>query len=548
LKNNKLLISIVTLLFLTTSQLIARQSNSSAIGFGEKHLVPSNILGGDQEVNVSIPESFHEASNHHTYPLILLLEDEFFHVVSGVVKHLASVNRIPEAIVVSLKEGPVIPKLYTNNSDFWPVDWKQIPFGKSPDNFVHFLEQELFPYFEKHFRANDFRIVIGTSGSAMFALHTFTKEAQLFDAHIAIAAGDVLGMGYKEGESMIDLFERDLKKTPDIKRHLYVTSADSDAAIAPMIARNLLELRQRLSPYQSESFKLISKIFPGENHYGVVLPAIGEALNMIFPKNLWSVNYRELSREKGKAMKNIDSTYQALSLRYGFNILPMAERWNSINSLRWVGLNLLQEDRHAEALEVLKRRASYRPQSPHARQDLSKAFEANNLPEEAIKEQQIAWQKASDSKMDPTDFLNRLNELNKRAGNEPTLSKPLMAKSLSKKELRMVFYRYNQLRNKVFAKGSTVTKVDELYSFYTDDFTYNHPKYGGIYSRKLLYDNTVKYVKSGVYGDSPFRHILSTIVGLDTIVIEEQYENDQKTTMTLYKFRGDKICYIEEFW
>lgn len=119
---------------------------------------------------------------------------------------------------------------------------------------------------------------------------------------------------------------------------------------------------------------------------------------------------------------------------------------------------------------------------------------------------------------------------------------------LSKDQLIAIFGKYQKAQENVFRSGSAVSDVDDLYSFYTDDFEYNHPKYGGIYSRELLYNNTVKYLKKGAYNNTPKSSVVKMIVGLNAIVVEEKTENESETTMTLFKFRNDKIYYIEEYW
>jgi len=102
--------------------------------------------------------------------------------------------------------------------------------------------------------------------------------------------------------------------------------------------------------------------------------------------------------------------------------------------------------------------------------------------------------------------------------------------------------------SQVFCKGSEVSNVDKLYAFYTDDFEYNHPKYGGVYSRELLYNNTVKYLEKGAYDNSSPRERLNLIVGLDAVIVERRRKDKSDKKVTLYKFRGDKIYYVEEFW
>lgn len=121
-------------------------------------------------------------------------------------------------------------------------------------------------------------------------------------------------------------------------------------------------------------------------------------------------------------------------------------------------------------------------------------------------------------------------------------------KPLSKEELILVFEKYQKMNDKVFSSGSTIADVDKLYSFYTSDFEYNHPGYGGIYSRELLYNNTIKFLKNGDYNNSPKRITIKRIVGLNGIVVEQRYEGETKTTMTLFKFRKDKIYFVEEYW
>jgi len=393
---------------------------SIPLTYAQQYIYHSKILNEDRKVNIFLPDSFYESSVEHTYPVLLLLEDEFFLMVSGMVKHLSSVERMPETIVVSLIDGPHIPKFYTNGSDFWPKEWKQLPFGVDPDPFTAHLKQELLPQLKSNFRANDFNIIMGLSGTSMYALHTFAKESELFDAHIAIASGDVLGMGYNEGESLIDLFENDLRNSPKRKGYLYVTSADADGdGSSPMIKTNLEELEKRLSPYRSDNFHFASKIFPNEGHYDVALPALKEAFTMIFPKEKWFARYRNIIKEPGNAMKNIDDHFQKLSKEYGFGILPKAERWNSVNRLSWIGPNLLKEGKTLEALEVIKRWAKYRPKSTMALNELAKAYEANNELDKAISALEKAYKISSALKMKESgEYQTQINQLKEKIRNK----------------------------------------------------------------------------------------------------------------------------------
>lgn len=121
-------------------------------------------------------------------------------------------------------------------------------------------------------------------------------------------------------------------------------------------------------------------------------------------------------------------------------------------------------------------------------------------------------------------------------------------KPVSKAELKKIYADYKKAQDKVFGKGATHADVDKLYSFYTADFEYHHPTYGSTYTRKKLYSNTVKFAKEGRFDKIKKRTTLNIIYGQNGIAIEQQYEGDDKTTMTLFKFRKGKIYYVHEFW
>ncbi|MBS9462999.1 tetratricopeptide repeat protein [Flagellimonas sp. 389] len=386
---------------------------SESLCYAQQEIIHSKILNEERKVNIFLPEGFYTESSQHTYPVLILLEDEFFHMVSGVVKHLSSVERIPETIVVSIIEMSYIPTVYTNGSTFWPT--KQLS-DENPKPFTEYLKNELFPYLEKNYRANDFSMVMGLSPTSIYALHSFIKEPDLFDAHIAIAAGDILGMGYKEGERFIELFEDKLKNDSKRKRYLYVTSSDADGGgNSPEIQENLEELERKLTPYISDNFKFISKIFPNEGHYDVALPAFIEALEMIFPKEKWSARYRDIIKEEGNAMENIDNYFKTLSTEYGFKILPKAERWNSVNRLSWIGPNLLKQGNTIEAIEVIERWVEYSPESELALKELAKAYEANGRLDEALSILRKAHQLSLELKTEQLDkYESQINQLERK--------------------------------------------------------------------------------------------------------------------------------------
>lgn len=504
--------------------------SSTPLELGQRIKFRSEILNETRMMNIRLPESFYEVSEDHVYPVLLIdgtHGDQFFSTVSGMVRHLSSVSRMPETIVISFHDNMIYaPHVHSNG--MW-TSREILDYGADPESFRRHLEEELFPYLKEQFRAADYRMIMGVSGSSLMTLHSFAKMPDLFDAHFLYAAADMIGMGYEAGKTFIDAFEDRMKAKPDGKGQLYVSVAEDDVlrgAHEGAYKKNMDALRDRLSPYTTENFKLKVEVIPQEGHYDSVLKGLLSALEMVFPHDQWSPKFRDLIKEPGNAMDNIDAFHQRLSETYGFPILPKAERWNSVNCLRFIGGKLLRDGRVKEAVEVFERRVAYRPRLAAAWNSLAEALKADGQTDRAREAEE------------KTALLDQSEEETEKTEEDP----------LSKAELEVIFERYTAAQKRVFRKGSTVEDANALFNFYTADFEYNHPKYGGIYSRELLYNNTVKYLSSGGYDDNRERKVLKTIFGLDAVVVEQQYEGDDKSTMTLIKFRGDKIHYIEEYW
>ena len=121
-----------------------------------------------------------------------------------------------------------------------------------------------------------------------------------------------------------------------------------------------------------------------------------------------------------------------------------------------------------------------------------------------------------------------------------------------KDSLNTIVDEYYRLNVKVFQTGSTVADIDEIFSLFTDDFEYIHPKYGGTYSRQDLYNGYVRNQKNGGYdGSVTDVKVLRRIAGLNAVVTEKVFittEGNETPQMALFEFRDGKISRIKEYW
>ncbi|WP_445358996.1 alpha/beta hydrolase-fold protein [Microbulbifer sp. ANSA005] len=172
-------------------------STTKHLSYGNEFLFSSRILSREISINIYLPQTFHQASKQHRYPVIFINGThgkEFFHALTGVVKHLSSVERMPESIVISLNDGGDEPETYLHGMWTHTAEEKFSAQG-DPEAYSKFLTEELFPYLEINYRALNNRMIIGVSTSSIFPLYALTNKPGLFQSYFFLSAADIFGMG-----------------------------------------------------------------------------------------------------------------------------------------------------------------------------------------------------------------------------------------------------------------------------------------------------------------------------------------------------------------
>ena len=125
-----------------------------------------------------------------------------------------------------------------------------------------------------------------------------------------------------------------------------------------------------------------------------------------------------------------------------------------------------------------------------------------------------------------------------------------------KDSLNAVVDEYYRLNLAIFQANSTPDQIDQVFELFTDDFVYEHPKYGGTYSRENLYNGYKRNQANGGYDGSVMDVLEYTrITGLNAVVVERSYVRREdngikpgEKQMTLFEFREGKIKRIFEYW
>ena len=373
----KLLKQLMLLLFVSCSLLVQanQEGNTTAIKISEDPIntakritIRSDILDRDVSFNLYLPDNYDVAADNHKYPVIVAAGAhgvQFFHTLTGITNHLGKLERMPESIVITM-ETTASDKVVTNG--MWGRETIG-PFGDAEAATRH-LQEELFPFLETHYRATDYRVIIGVSGSALYPIYTYLKHPGLFDAHLLLTSADMIGMGYEGESNFIEQFHKLRKQQPDIATQLYIGVADWDlnGPNDQKYVHNLDQFRGQLLPLADEQHKFVVDVIPRIRHYEMYMKGVIAGLDMVFPFEKWSAKYRDIIKQPGSPLKNLEQHFQQLGAEYGFDIFPKADRWNSINGLGILAKRQWQANNNDNAREMLNRAIEYYPNSNYLKE------------------------------------------------------------------------------------------------------------------------------------------------------------------------------------
>jgi predicted alpha/beta superfamily hydrolase len=167
----------IGLILITLSHFVFSQTNEKII-IGEKITLKSEILGHERVIYIYLPSGYKQSDQ--TYPVIYTTDaEQSFLLTASMFELFPKGGILPDAIIIGIANRGEEERYL----DFAPVI-KDKPESGRADLFIDFFEKELFPYIEKNFRTQPFRILYGHSFLGMFACHVFLNHPEFFNGYI----------------------------------------------------------------------------------------------------------------------------------------------------------------------------------------------------------------------------------------------------------------------------------------------------------------------------------------------------------------------------
>ncbi|WPB74225.1 alpha/beta fold hydrolase [Archangium violaceum] len=333
------------------------------IFLGEKHSLRSAILEEERGFQLYLPPGYAESSER--YPVLYLLDgDSHFHHATGVVQFLAGNSHIPPMIVVGVpntkRTRDLTPPVHGDT--VMPGDTssrsvaQSLPTAGGADRFLRFLEEELAPHIEAHYRTRPYRILVGHSFGGLFAIHALMNRPQSFNAYIAISPS----LWWNNGELVAGAV-KSLERLPEQERFLYMSMGEE--------GEEMLKPIQRLAATLEESrpARLVWRyaFLPNDHHASTPHRTLYDGLEAAFEDlrlAQWEARTGELAQ--------VETRYARLSKRLGFELQPPEELINVM------GYSLLQRGNAEAALTAFRRNVERHGDSANVHDSLGEALEA----------------------------------------------------------------------------------------------------------------------------------------------------------------------------
>ncbi|WP_336690833.1 MULTISPECIES: alpha/beta hydrolase [unclassified Chryseobacterium] len=268
----KKLLIFCSILFAFQSLVFAQTENVKPLTIGEIRTIKSKILNEERTLNIYLPQKFDKTKS---YPIVYLLDgsmnEDFIHV-TGLVQFFNQMYSMPETIVVGIANIDR-KRDFTFHTDLKDLQ-KDYPTTGHSDKFINFLDKELKPYIESHFKTTD-NYLFGQSLGGLLATEILLKKPELFNNYFIISPSL-----WWDDESLLKQAPQLLSKIKDIKKFIYISVGKEEH---PVMVKDAEDLFDVLKKSNKKNWTIEYKMMETDNHATILHRSLYEGLVKLFP-------------------------------------------------------------------------------------------------------------------------------------------------------------------------------------------------------------------------------------------------------------------------
>ena len=324
------------------------QQDGEDIVIGTYRTMHSDILDEDRLLFIHLPRSYE--TTQLAYPVLYLLYVDIYNYFADAVittEKLGGTGEMPPMIIVGVAN--------TNRyRDLLPVPTRGRSEGGGAGKFLQFLEGELIPHIDQHFRTQPFRILAGPQTAAIFSLFALIEKPDLFQATIA----ENPFMNPENAAVLYPRAERFLEDNTTLKHFLYIKCEQSDRPEEIQHAENLVDHLDALKPAGLR----YHVAFEEPSGYFIKPMPFRDALRMLFAA------YKLPEDIQTQDLEDITGYYAERSVEYGFKVDPPE------HMLTFEGVELNRQGKTPEAIRIFEYQHQLYPRSLNALFQLGESY------------------------------------------------------------------------------------------------------------------------------------------------------------------------------
>jgi predicted alpha/beta superfamily hydrolase len=245
------------------------------LAYGVVDHVHSERLGEDRRLNVLLPPGYEGSSER--FPVLYVLDgsahEDYFHVAS-LIDFLATYDAMPSTIVVGISN-------VDRQRDFTPPsqdekDLASVHASGGADRFVGFLEAELIPYVNSHYRTNGSGTLLGQSLGGLLATKVLLEKPGLFERYMIVSPSL-----WWNRQALIKSAGELMKKNQAPDRKVYISVADEH----PEMKATAQALADRLKESGWPGLQYHYDYLADENHATSLHISVYRAMKYFYPKH-----------------------------------------------------------------------------------------------------------------------------------------------------------------------------------------------------------------------------------------------------------------------
>ncbi|MGD0754866.1 MAG: alpha/beta hydrolase-fold protein [Bacteroidales bacterium] len=237
------------------------------------------VKGENYLIQVGLPIGY--SSSHKSYPVLYVLDGDYaFGITKGIADLLMIGKEIKGIIVIGISYGKGVFAWSIKRTRDLTTSHDTI-FAKGQntggaDNFLKFVQYELFPAVNRNYRTNpDSSAICGESLGGLLNSYILWKQPELFKGYIIISPSLVWN-----NKSVLKLESEYFVKHKELNKAVYIAYGSLDSK--EVIISPATELIQMIQMHNYKGLRLVKRVFEGETHMSVPSVAITNGLKTLF--------------------------------------------------------------------------------------------------------------------------------------------------------------------------------------------------------------------------------------------------------------------------